>query len=113
MKGDYRYFKLYNGIYFRLDNRTHNFQVLNNEELWEDDNQFRNIFKNQNNYIEIIDKSIIDILNKFPNKINPMSSITQEEFDKMNDIEKLKYMSQISKRTNYILDNASLGKKVN
>ena len=107
MKKLYSYY-MCNNVYIRVDMMTHNYQFLNAEEMWQDDNSIQRIVQNLK-CIEIVDSETINKLNGFPNTIDDKScQISQEDFDKMNDIDKLRHIAQASKKTNHIFENAKL-----
>ena len=62
----YRYYKFDCGRFFRLDEENYNFQILKEDNLWEDDDALISLFYDAaSNYYEIKDKDLISRLEKY------------------------------------------------
>ena len=65
----YKYFKFKHGRFFRLDESKFDFQILNNDNMWEDDTYIISLFIDpSSDYYEIKDKDIINKLEYFTEK---------------------------------------------
>ncbi len=63
METDYKYFKFIEGRYFRLDEENDKFQILNDDNLWEDSYDVESLYDDPAiKYIEITDQDTINKL---------------------------------------------------
>ena len=63
---NYKYFKFNKGRFFRLDEEKYNFQVLKEDNLWEDDDALITLFfDSASDYYEVKDDYLISKLEKY------------------------------------------------
>ena len=60
----YRYFKFYEGRYFRLDEENYDFQILK-DDMWQDEELMSIFIDNIRDYYEIKDENTILMLKSF------------------------------------------------
>ena len=106
MQTNYKYFKFIEGRYFRLDEESYNFQILNDNNLWEDSYDVESLYEDPAvKYQEITDLEIISKLKSFKtlkefeaNNITILDyetrfpSFNQEYFNNLNNESKQEYL---------------------
>ena len=85
MKIKYKYYKIQDGRYFRIDESYHYFQILNDDNLWENSNLIARVFYDvDTDYYEITDIETIYKLESISEKQPDISN--ENNFSKNSSI---------------------------
>ena len=98
MQTNYKYFKFIEGRYFRLDEESYKFQILNDDNLWEDSYDVESLYEEPAiKYQEITDIEIINKLKTFKTlKEFEANNITISDYETRFPISNQKYFDNLN-----------------